>query len=47
MVPGRIGFGQVEVGGPDVEEIRVGELGVKNELFQVRDNRGVDEQMRW
>jgi hypothetical protein len=33
VVPGGIGFSEVEAGGPEMEEIGRRELGIENELF--------------
>jgi hypothetical protein len=46
MVPGGVGLGEVKARGPLLEENGMCELGVKDQLFQVRDNGCMDEQMR-
>jgi hypothetical protein len=46
MVPRRIRFSEVKVGGPQVEEIRMCELGINNKLFEVGDSGCMDKQMR-
>jgi hypothetical protein len=46
MVPGGIGSRQIEAGGPQVKKFRVRQLGVEDQLFQVRDGGRVDKQVR-
>jgi hypothetical protein len=46
MVPSRIIVSEVEAGCPEVEEIGICELGIKDKLFDVRDCGRVNEQVR-
>jgi hypothetical protein len=43
MVPGGVMLHEIEARSSEVEEGGVCELGIEDELFQIRDSRGVDE----
>jgi hypothetical protein len=47
MVPSRVRFSEIKMRSPLVQEVRVHELSIKDELLNVRDGGHVDEQVGW